>query len=97
MTTTAPDIGKGVFGLAENDLPPGGITRTAVWPVIESAPGRNLGTTITGVRRQLAWWTMRRHAATIVQLNLVNPPKWAAKSIAKRRSSAGLTAATVIR
>ena len=94
MPTTTPDIARGVFGLAENDLPPAGIARTAVWPVIGSAPGRSLGTTITSVRRQLAWWAMRRHSSAIVDLDLVNPPKWAERSVAKRRAAAGLTPAT---
>ena len=94
MTQPPVDIARGIFGLPEAELPHGGVSRTAVWPVIESAPGRRLGSAITAIRRQLAWWSMRRHAATMVELELVNPPSWARSNIARRRAAASLAPAT---
>ena len=94
MTTPTPDIARGVFGLREADLPPTGLSRTAVWPVIESAPGRPFGAAIASIRRQLAWNTMLQHTNTIVELELVNAPRWAAGRVDKSRAAAGLMPAT---
>jgi len=88
-----PKITRAIFGLSEHDLPAAGIDHVAVWPVIESVPGRFGSTTISNVRRHLAWRSMSRHAVSIVDLELRNAPQRAAKRIQKNRSKAGLTPA----
>ncbi len=90
-----PKITKAIFGLSEHELPATGIDNVAVWPVIESAPNRFGSTTISNVRRHLAWRSMSRHAVSIVDLELRNAPKRAAKRIQKDRIKAGLAPALV--
>ncbi|MCP3934093.1 MAG: hypothetical protein GY708_01840 [Actinomycetia bacterium] len=94
LSTDGPRMNRAIFGLSENDLPHDGIDGTAVWPVIESSRARNSARAITGVRRHLAWYAMKRHAGSIDKLVLINPPRWAKRSIDRRRSADGLPAAS---
>lgn len=95
MPSTQPTIERGVFGTSENDLPPSGVHGVAVWPVIESAPGRPGAAVITRMRHHLAWRSMRRHATRITELRLVDPPKRIEQAIQADRAAAGLAPATV--
>lgn len=95
MPIATPTIERAVFGMSESDLPPSGLHGVAVWPVIESAPGRAGGGLITKVRHHLAWRSMRRHATNIAELRLVDPPQSAVKAIQADRAGAGLAPATI--
>lgn len=85
-----PTITRGIFGLNESDLPPGGIEHTAVWPIVASAPGRPAAALITAIRRAISWRAMRQHATTIVELELVDPPRRIEHQIRRLRKQAGL-------
>ena len=90
---TRPMIRHGVFGIAERDVPQMGVPNSAVWPVIDSGRTRSGAGLLRAARRHVTWWRMLQHTASCETIELVNPPRWAAKRIAQRRARLGLATA----
>ena len=88
--TERPMIQHGVFGIAEHDLPLMGVANAACWPVIDSGRTAVGASALRLARRHVTWARMVRHASTCETVELVDPPRWAARLITRRRAQLGL-------